>query len=159
MNIWASSKLETGATIGNPPKYGQFFTASSKPAAQLILIGEKWANFVDNGLYATGSTLGSFGYSETNPLAAGNLAGRRFVGDLSITYAPPAPYGTVPTEIDWTRHRRRGEGRTYADADGRANFGFADGHVSIYRPSELADPATKKSRLVAYWSPYDPQKP
>jgi prepilin-type N-terminal cleavage/methylation domain-containing protein/prepilin-type processing-associated H-X9-DG protein len=152
MNYWASSKVDPGVPA---PTYTRFFTAANKPAANLILIAEKLATNYALGAWATSSTLGSNQYNNAAPTAIGNYPGKRFVGNLSISYPAPWPYGTVPTEIDWSRHRRKGEGRTYQDADGRANFGFADGHVQLFRPSALADPATGRSKFEAQWSPYD----
>jgi prepilin-type processing-associated H-X9-DG protein len=60
------------------------------------------------------------------------------------------------TEFDWGRHRRKGDGGTrQSEARGRSNIGFADGHVASYRPEDLADRATGKSKFVARWSPAD----
>ena len=152
MNLFASS-----ATTSPWDKvvYGTFFSANSKPCAQLMLIMEKFSTFYDaaSGTYATGNVVGTSSASPTAPRAIGNFPGRRFVGNLVIN--SNSRFGIVPTEIDWTRHRRRGEGRTAQDADGRANVGFADGHVVMLHPKELADPATGKSKFVALWSPYD----
>jgi len=151
MNYFASS-----APIDNTYAkliYAQYFGTQSKPASQLILIAEKFSPFGSPGSYAAGNVIGLSQTSNSAPLAVGNLPGRRFVGNLAI--ATGGRFGTTPTEIDWSRHRRRGEGRNYQDADGRCNFGFADGHVAMYRPKDLADPATGKSKFEAMWSPMD----
>ena len=152
MNFWASGAVND---YNQKPLYSQFFTAASKPATNLILITEKFTINYDttSGTWAASSTLGSSQYSNGNATAIGNYPGKRFVGNLSIAYGGRS--GTVPTEIDWSRHRRRGEGSGYADADGRANFGFADGHVQLFRPRDLAEVASGKSKFEAMWSPFD----
>lgn len=154
MNFWASSAVND---YNPPPKYSQYFTASSKPASQLILIAEKYAVFSYNDAYAAGSTLGSQGYDNNNPTKINNWPGRRFVGNLNLDYTSYPRYGGfAETEIDWSRHRRKGDGGTkWSQARGRANFGFCDGHVAMYTPDDLADRKTGKSKFVAWWSPMD----
>jgi prepilin-type processing-associated H-X9-DG protein len=85
--------------------------------------------------------------------------GAAFVGfpHLQLGNFPPGSrYRWYDTDIDWSRHRRRGDGGTrQTEARGRANFGFADGHVASYTADELGNRATRRSRLVALWSPLD----
>jgi prepilin-type N-terminal cleavage/methylation domain-containing protein/prepilin-type processing-associated H-X9-DG protein len=166
MNIWASSGVDQfvhnetpdrvsytpPGYVPNPPFRGQLFDTSNKGATELILIGEKFpSNFALGGWFA-GSTIGF----------QGDTAGQRFGGNGG--YLPPSNLGTrfglVSTEVDWTRHRRRADGGgTPQEIKGRANFGFADGHVSMRTAAELYDPTTGFSNFKALWSPYDRQIP
>ena len=158
MNVFASSAIDP--PYRNPP-FAQYWDAGSKPAAELILITEKWSEFSGAGQYHTGNVIG---LSATNFASIaggqGNFPGRRFIGNLSVahTAAGSKLQGQfTPTEFDPTRHRRKGEGRNYQDYDGRVNIGFADGHVQLYRMGELADAKTGRSKFVALWSPIDKQ--
>jgi prepilin-type N-terminal cleavage/methylation domain-containing protein/prepilin-type processing-associated H-X9-DG protein len=165
MNMWASSMTDqfrlnkspqrftyAGGTWGaSTPFQGTFFSATTKGSSELILLGEKYANAgtADNQL--TTSTMGDRSDSTGG-------AGVRFIGPCNN---PPLNYfgQVIPTEVDYTRHAKRGQVTTPTRAAGRAVFGFADGHVEILAPDELADPQTKKSRFRALWSPYDRENP
>jgi hypothetical protein len=152
MNYFASSAPidSTYAKLA----YATYWGSYNKPASQLMLILEKFSPFGAPGTYAAGNTIGLSGtVNSAASTAAGNWPGKRFVGNLSV--ATGGRFGTTPTEIDWSRHRRRGEGKTFAEADGRTTIGFAGGHVRMYRTGELADSVTGKSRFEALWSPYD----
>jgi prepilin-type processing-associated H-X9-DG protein len=84
--------------------------------------------------------------------------GIAFVGYASFRSILPSGYrfGSYATETDWSRHRRRGDGgSSRTDVYGRANFGFADGHVESFTPDDLANRKTRKSKFVALWSPLD----
>ena len=166
MNIWASSAVDqfvyndtpdpvrfNGNYVPSPPFRGQLFGTARKGSTELILMGEKFpSNFALGGWFA-GSTIGY----------QGDTAGQRFGGNGG--YLPVSNlgtrYGLVRTEVDWTRHRRRADGGngTPQDIKGRANFGFADGHVQMLTAAELIDPATGHSLFKAVWSPYDRQIP
>ena len=166
MNIWASSGVDqfvhnkTPDRVNynvnyapNAPFRGRLFSAGGKGATELILIGEKFpSNFALGGWFA-GSTIGF----------QGDTAGSRFGGNGGFLPAVNAGtrYGIVRTEIDYTRHRRRADGgdSTPQSVKGRANFGFADGHVQMLTAAELFDPATGFSLFKAVWSPYDRQIP
>jgi prepilin-type processing-associated H-X9-DG protein len=161
MNYYASCAPISPAYAKLP--WATYFGSNSRPASKLILMAEKFSVFGPPGTYAAGNTVGlsatplpPYTFPST-PMNAGCYPGKRFVGDLAVAtggrFAPPPL--TTPTEIDWARHRRRGEGRTYQDYDGRANFGFADGHVASFRSKELGDRATGKSTFEALWSPMD----
>jgi prepilin-type N-terminal cleavage/methylation domain-containing protein/prepilin-type processing-associated H-X9-DG protein len=166
MNFWASSV----ATIPNPlPPPGTIVAAptlknagsawgtSSKGGASLILVAEKLSVFYDSfGGWAAGSTIGASGVVPGSTSALGNFPGRRFVGNLSVTAGGNVRYTPSETEFDWSRHRRKGDGGTRrTEARGRSNIGFADGHVASYRPEDLAERSTGRSRFVARWSPAD----
>jgi prepilin-type N-terminal cleavage/methylation domain-containing protein/prepilin-type processing-associated H-X9-DG protein len=160
MNVFASSGPVDGGYAFPSPIYASYFTASSKPASKLFLIGERWSWYSAPGTFAAANTIGLSATSETAPMAVGNRPGKKFVGPLGITPPPGTRFGTaVPTEFDWTRHRRKGEGKGYNDSDGRANFAFADGHVQAYRSIDLVDRTTGKTNLEVMWSPKDPILP
>lgn len=164
MNMWASSVVDQAVFNKSPQRFsqanqswsastpflGEFFDANSKGASELILIGERWADQPSANGILTRSGMG-------NRSDATGGAGVRFVG--TVTDLQLQTTGQfVPTEVDWTRHRKRGQG-SGSEAKGRAIFGFADGHAAVYAPEDLADRVTKKSRFVALWSPYDRQVP
>ena len=154
MNFYASGAANTYWGPAQIAPFGKFWGTSSKPAAELMLVTEKFSPFGTPGVFAAGSVIGLSGTSTAGPTAgAGNYPGRRWIGNLSINTA--GRFGVTPTELDYSRHRKRGEGRTYQHADGRVNIGFADGHVSMNRATDLADPATGKSKFLALWSPMD----
>jgi prepilin-type processing-associated H-X9-DG protein len=57
-----------------------------------------------------------------------------------------------PSKIDFNRHSNAG---TPFDAEGSANFLYADGHVTGKSDSTLVDRATKKSTYDTLWAPND----
>ncbi len=70
------------------------------------------------------------------------------------------PFFTTKGTAQRGEYRRRADGgSTPQDIKGRANFGFADGHVQMLTAAELYDPATGFSLFKAVWSPYDRQIP
>ena len=164
MNIWASGQTDqfvhnksprpgsygvgSGSTYSpNPPFRGTLFTASGKDATSLILITESWSKFGNASVGWFASATSGF---------QGDYPGERFLG---ITV--PSPYNAggaangANTELDYTRHRTAKDKLAGLAAVGRINIGFADGHVATFSHDQLADPVTKKSRLVALWSSYD----
>ncbi len=163
MNLFASSMTDQGDLNkspqrltyagagfgGNPPWMGTFWDTKSKGGSELILIGERWATEVSTNGLLTRSAIGN-----RSDATAG--AGVRFVGPVPAL--PTYRGGAVTTEIDWTRHRKRNQGKGL-EAKGRAVFGFADGHAELLSPEDCADPITRKSRFKALWSPYDRTNP
>lgn len=166
MNLWASSGADqfvhnktpvavnytAPGYVPNPPFRGMLFDASSKGTSELILMGEKFPSNFALGGYFAGSTIGF----------QGDTSGQRFGGNGG--YLPASNlggrYGLVRTEVDWTRHRRKADGGgTPQIIRGRANFGFADGHVQMLRAVDLYDNAAGTSNFQALWSPYDRQIP
>jgi prepilin-type N-terminal cleavage/methylation domain-containing protein/prepilin-type processing-associated H-X9-DG protein len=160
MNIWASSSVEQGVhnksperfsvTGGpgynpNPPFRGTLWGPETKGASELILFGEMHVEF-------SSSTFGS----TCRPTLGfqGNTAGVRFVGPIPGFSLSGLAAGAT-TEMDFTRHRTTKDRGARLQAVGRTNIAFADGHVSLFSHSDLADPVTKRSKLVALWSPYD----
>jgi prepilin-type N-terminal cleavage/methylation domain-containing protein/prepilin-type processing-associated H-X9-DG protein len=157
MNVYASAKLDDGVTLtltaGAVPQGGKLFDSGTKGASELILFSEKWSEYSGGGGLNADNIMGA-----TKIPGKGSAPGRRFVGDLAISHG--ASSGRLkgqftPTEFDPTRHRRRGQGRTYQDYDGRVNIGFVDGHVQIFQLKELGDRATGRSTFKAMWSPAD----
>jgi prepilin-type N-terminal cleavage/methylation domain-containing protein/prepilin-type processing-associated H-X9-DG protein len=162
MNVWASSQVDqyvhnksprsgtygVGATYSpNPPFYGQLFSASGKDATSLILITESWSKFGNDAIGWFASATSGF---------QGAYPGERFLGiTVPSVYNAGGAANGANTELDYTRHRTSKDKKAGLAARGRMNIGFADGHVATYSHDELADPVTKKSRLVALWSPYD----
>ncbi|WP_428939066.1 type II secretion system protein [Fontivita pretiosa] len=158
MNVWASSVADqfvlntaTNGWVYNPDAganlaaadRGTMWSSQTRGGSELILLTEKYSANGASGTYAAGATVGY----------QGSTAGIRFVGNLSLGMGR---FGTVATEIDWSRHRRKDDRARFAsEARGRINIGFADGHVAMFRADDLADRATGKSRLVALWSPFD----
>lgn len=161
MSFWASSFVNPTATTHGPPTLrhaGSAWGTETKGAAQLILVGEKLSVFNDGfGGWAAGATIGASVINTSGPTAAaGNFPGKRFVGNMNIAAQPNTRYLPSETEFDWSRHRRKGDGGTRtSEARGRANFGFADGHVVGYVPEDLAERTTGKSKFVALWTPSD----
>jgi len=160
MNHWASSvcdqfalNVSTNGWVYNPnagpnlasADRGTLFTSATKGGAQLILITERYSANGTVPPYAASATVGY----------QGTTAGSRFLGNLNLS---TGRFDITPTEIDYMRHRRKGEGKG-VEARGRLNIGFADGHVAPYSADDLADRSTGKSRLVALWSPFDRQAP
>jgi prepilin-type processing-associated H-X9-DG protein len=158
INIWSSCvcdqfilNVASNGWIYNPTAgpnlaaadRGTLFSSNIKGAQDIILISEKFSVFGPPGTFAAGSTIGY----------QGTLAGTRFVGDLSIPTG--GRFGVTPTELDFGRHRRRDDRGTGVEAKGRINIGFVDGHVAMFQADQLADRTSKKSKLVALWSPYD----
>ena len=147
MNIWASSAVDTG--VKNSGR-GELWTSGTKGSSKLILVSEKWSgNGPSLGYYFANATIGY----------QGDKAGKRFGAGGGIPGLSNGRFGNTITEIDYTRHRRRTDGGRGTEPIGRINIGFADGHVASFSNNDLADfkdPAGK-SRLVAWWSPKDPQ--
>lgn len=162
MNVWASSGADQGVYnkspnarnspfstyAANPPFRGQMWTSATKGSSELILFGERHTNI--NG--------GTFGPVSTATIGfQGDTAGQRFLGVPGLNLGGLTPGAN--TEIDYTRHRTSKDRNALWQARGRTNIAFADGHVALLAHSDLADPATGRSRLVALWSPYDREIP
>jgi prepilin-type N-terminal cleavage/methylation domain-containing protein/prepilin-type processing-associated H-X9-DG protein len=165
MNIWASSMVVQGALNRSPQRLsygssswspsgtftGTFFSQSVKESAKMILLSERWAERTNP------ADANSPRYSTSTIGGRGDTAGARFLG-LPAPFLIDGNLIPVRTELDYTRHRRKGQGTNY-DPRGRVTIGFVDGHVEILAHDELGDPATRKSRFRALWSPFDYQIP
>jgi prepilin-type N-terminal cleavage/methylation domain-containing protein/prepilin-type processing-associated H-X9-DG protein len=160
MNWWASSAVVVEGRIekADLPKAGKAWGAGAKESTKLILIGERFSHRPDgHGGFMSNPVIGSVSMI----LDARNTRfypGIFFLGGGGLQPPVPAGWRYVPIdrEIDYGRHRKRGDGGTrYTEARGRANFGFLDGHVESFTPDQLADRVTRKSRFVALWTPRD----
>ncbi len=162
MNYFASSAAKIGSQIMAPdfPKAGRGWTANAKESSKLILLTEQFSHMLEaDGQYMC------WGIMPVAMTQTGDPEQERFYPGWAFAGYPPPWFTMLPddwryrspeTEFDWGRHRRRGDGGTrYVDARGRANFGFADGHVASFTPDELADRKLKRSKFVALWSPLD----
>lgn len=162
MNVWASSGADQGVYnkspnprnspfstyAANPPFRGTMWGLGTKGSQELILFGERHTNI--NG--------GTFGPVSTATIGfQGDRAGQRFLGIPGFNLGGLTPGAN--TEVDYTRHRTSKDRSALWQARGRTNFAFADGHVALFSHSDLADPTTGQSRLVALWSPYDREIP
>jgi prepilin-type N-terminal cleavage/methylation domain-containing protein/prepilin-type processing-associated H-X9-DG protein len=163
VNWWSSSAIDdmqTGAWTGYPQLdnvVGKRFGSGGKQASSLILIGEKWSVYGAPGVWAATAWIGTEQASGTSTSAIGNYPGRRFIGNLNITFGGAGRYRNPPTVFDYIRHRKtKGDG-VGMEAKGRMNLGFADGHVAMVAADDLADRATGKSTFQAMWTPIDPQ--
>lgn len=172
MNIWASSMADQfvlnyspearvymgGSYSRQTPSQATFWDAGTRGSASCFLIGEAHArNSVAAGFYAN-STIGLVTTSPDH-----QKPGPRFLGlsGYTIGYSDFGggiyPYNLASTQLAWFKHRIRAQATAGTKAIGKANFAFADGHVELLGHDDVADPATKLSRLKAHWSPLDAQ--
>lgn len=146
MNFWASSKVDASAATNTR---GVFWDASAKGGSQLILVTERWPErFTTGRPKFTRATIG----------AQGATAGERFLKIKPTGTSLEGGLFIAETELNYSNHRRRGQGTAF-QAQGRVPIGFADGHVQMFAHTDLADPATGKSRLQALWSAKDREIP
>ncbi len=156
MNIWASSAVEDNAsrksttpninlTVNGTPR-GSMWDTGTKRSQELILISEKWTQFNTAEGWVCTPTIGF----------QGDRAGQRFGAEPTNISQGIRTGETAPTELDFSRHRRRNDGGNGIEAKGRINIGFADGHVETLTHKDLVG-ADGKSTLRALWSLYDPQ--
>lgn len=146
INGWSSSGyplVDAGLAGGlyAPAGAGEFFTDTLRETTKTILFSEihsVWGPAGDEGLYWAGSYFGTFG-SPYERFVKQGFSGGRFAGN------------PCESAIDWSRHG----GDDELVAKGRANFGFVDGHVSIYSDEEVVDHSTQKSTLDIVWSELD----
>ena len=153
MNIWASgvvSPAVDAAQTTEPPK-GKLFSLGVGEASNMILLAEAYSSYdaPEEGEPKVGySTHAVIGFIGPHP-------GERF-----ISKGEPDPgnarFGPTDSQVCWFRHRKKPDRyRLITEARGRANFGFADGHVEMLSHGEVADAATGKSTFRAMWSPID----
>jgi prepilin-type processing-associated H-X9-DG protein len=79
--------------------------------------------------------------------------GARFGADGGVSWTA-GRFGSRASQIDFSRHRST-PNHSMTDPDGAANFAFADGHVALWKSTDLANFTTGKSRYVALWSEID----
>src|SRR4051794_30856239 len=153
MNIWASGVVSPAVEAAQntaPPK-GKLFNLGVGDSSNMILLAEAYSSFD-----APEELEPKVGYSTHAVIGfIGPHPGERFVSK-----GEPDPgnarFGPTDSQVCWFRHRKKPD--RYAlitEARGRANFGFADGHVEMLSHTDVADPATSKSTFRAMWSPID----
>ncbi|MFN3168210.1 MAG: type II secretion system protein [Phycisphaeraceae bacterium] len=136
MNARASSDARVGGYKGN---LGRPWDADAAAASTLILLGEGFSRFGNSPRYS-GSTFGG---------KAGWKPGERFAS--SKAYGAGA-WGTVKSEVNWTLH---GDNEDASVPEGKAQFAFGDGHVTMHQANELVDLDTYRSTYEALWAPDD----
>ncbi|MEZ6193763.1 MAG: type II secretion system protein [Phycisphaerales bacterium] len=138
MNYWASSYVDKSITH----KF-EYWNAGSPNQSKLMLAMEAWSVYLSESEWFARPWLGSEAYTPykhfvENPETA-------ITYERGITSLPPS-------KIDFNRHSTAG---TPFDAEGSANFLYADGHVTGKSDSTLVDRATKKSTYDSLWAPND----
>ena len=147
MNFWASSAVSPSLDTATLRQYR--FKANVESGSNVILFTEAYSHTAPTaaGPFYAPPIVGFNNSSTTG-------AGTKFLGLTPALSTPAAAgrFGTIPTELAYYRHRGRESG-TAQQAKGRVNIAFADGHVEMLKPTDLADPTTKKSTMRAMWSP------
>ena len=147
MNFWASSAVEPVEMTPPDAEWpgGRFWKQPTRGAGKLILVTEAYSGRGSAaGGWVAPPTVGAHGVSPGLRFGAG--------GGVATN---AGRFGTVFSELDYSRHRlRRGNGQGTQPV-GRAHFGYADGHVALVLHSDLAEPEGR-SRLDSLWSPKDP---
>lgn len=180
MNYWAASatKYDVGTnTFGTPGRNpldpaeatrGRGFDATVVNVSSMILIGEAWGLFFNEGASTTNPPKAWFAAADIGDLGE---PGERFGGGAGITSPAAFPgqwvsqtagsyemagltRSTVKTYVPFYRH---GNKTLPFSPDGRANVAKADGSVGIYSQKELVEPGTGKSTLKLWWSTLDEQ--
>lgn len=138
MNYWASSFK----VVPNSAKF-EYWDASSPKQSKLMLALEAWTVFPADGLWFARPYLGS----ETK------TPYQHFVDFQELSITSERGFTSVPpSRIDYNRHSNAG---TEFDAEGSANFLYADGHVTGRSDTALADRTTQKSTYDSLWAPND----
>ena len=140
MNYWASSFKV------NPTSYKfEYWDASAPNLSQSMLALEAWSVYLSNYQWFARPWLGY----ET----AAHTPYKLFVETQELAIVPERGITAVPpSKIDFNRHASAG---TPFDAEGTANFLYADGHVAGKSDSTLVDRTTKKSTYDTLWAPND----
>jgi prepilin-type processing-associated H-X9-DG protein len=144
LNYFAGSLIGGSTEFTSRPyrfKYGM------KEGSRCILLVEAYSVTQTADYYYCGFFAGY------NPgVAPPASTGKKFGGAGGFS-ASSGRFGTTETEIAFYRHKPPKEPGKAQQAKGRANFAFADGHVTLHKPTDLYDPATGKSNFTALWSP------
>ena len=181
MNYWASSAAEyepnfstgtlklykPGEFPGNPDTYrnGRAFDNAVDESSKMMLFGESWGTWRSE----IESEEGEINWFTSATIGKSQLPGRRFgagdglpeslwtsVGNW-ISGSPPEEFegsGAPTSYIPYYRHPKARD-NTFDTSEGRANFGFVDGHVEGFGPPDLFDDNTERSNYAALWSPLD----
>ncbi len=180
MNYWASAVGEyepnfstgtlklykPGEYSGNPNTYrnGRSFDNAVDESSKMMLFGESW------GVWRSQieSEAGQINWFTSAAIGGVELPGRRFgAGDGLPDFVwnignwlngtPPDEFeasGRPTSYVPYYRHPKARKD-TFDTTEGRANFGFADGHVEGFGPEELYNPQTERSTYEVLWSPMD----
>jgi prepilin-type processing-associated H-X9-DG protein len=153
MNIWASgvvSPAVEAAQKTDPPK-GKLFSLGVGDSSNMILLVEAYSSYEapEEGEPKVGYTCHAvIGFIGPHP-------GERFISRGEAA-DDNNRFGPTESQVCWFRHRKKPDRyQLITAARGRANFGFADGHVAMLAHADVADPVTQKSTFRAMWSPID----
>jgi prepilin-type processing-associated H-X9-DG protein len=153
MNIWASgvvSPAVEAAQHTKPPK-GKLFSLGVGDSSRMVLLAEAFSSYE-----APEETEPKVGYGCHAVIGfIGPRPGARFISNGEQDEEGNR-FGPTASQVCWFRHRNKPDRyHLITEARGRANFGFADGHVEMLAHTDAADPATGKSTFRAMWSPID----
>ncbi|MEZ6193877.1 MAG: prepilin-type N-terminal cleavage/methylation domain-containing protein [Phycisphaerales bacterium] len=138
MNYWASSDAKMNVAVK-----GQQWDAGAPDLSRLLHAVEAWSVFLSDGQWFTRAWLGG---GTTRPY-------QYFVQYPETVLHPQRGLTTPPpSRMDYNRH---GDAGTPYDAEGTANFLFADGHVAARSDTDLVNRATAKSTYDTLWTPVD----
>jgi prepilin-type N-terminal cleavage/methylation domain-containing protein/prepilin-type processing-associated H-X9-DG protein len=157
MNVWASCKTDQATFTplgGSEAAFGRLWNAGTKGSDRLILVSEVWATNLATAFSMAGNNIGNFRVSGSVCGDAGNRPGQRF----GVPGGSPrgTGFGTnSSSQLTYVAHRKSSQRGPLADASGRVNIGYADGHVSMKDATELADFTKKRSTFDSLWSPKD----
>ncbi len=144
MNFWASSDPAPPSWLA-PPSRGEQWDAGAPNLSSLMLVVEGWSLFSAEGMWFTRSWLGGEDFTPY----------QHFVDHPEALVFGGRVFPTLPeSRLDFNRHNDSG---TPYDAQGSANFMYADGHVSLKSDSDLVDRTIEKSTYDSLWSPIDRQ--
>ncbi len=142
MNFWASSDPSPPGWLA-PPSRGELWDAGAPNLSNLMLAVEGWSLFPSGGLLFTRAWLGGEDFTPY----------QNFVDRPEAQVFGGREFPTLPSSrLDFNRHNDVG---TPYDAQGSANFLYADGHVSLKSDTELVNRSTRKSTYDSLWSPID----
>lgn len=175
MNYWAAC-AGTWRTIsgrlqvykpGSTPLYpdegkrGNAWDTTVDESSKHILMGEAWGLFASDGPLTTNTK-----WFSISQMGLEGTPGTRFGGGAGIPdYASPGQWpknapemgfnplvSAIKAYIPWYRHPARS--KDLVKPQGGANFGFADGHVQMFKHSDVLL-GTGKSSLKILWSQKD----
>ncbi|MFO0861809.1 MAG: prepilin-type N-terminal cleavage/methylation domain-containing protein [Phycisphaerales bacterium] len=167
--------LDNVTAQGKPDQLkGIGFDASVNFASKMLLLGEAWAPWkseIDakksdtSATYFANADIGrEVQFSGSKYRVASRFGSGGLPTSTSLYQASGAPEmveaksnADFLSYIPWYRHPRRN--KEFTAVKGAAPIGFADGHVAVWQPNQLFEPATSttaaKSTLQVLWSPKD----
>jgi prepilin-type processing-associated H-X9-DG protein len=159
VNFFTSSYVSDNlrAELEAPSRPGRLFKSGAAPSSNLILAIESFSAWEAPGHEPTNVPADpSIGYT-CNAIVGfrSGTPAQRFGAAGGAPFAGGRFGDETACQIAYFRHRSTRTSRTDADAFGRVNIGFVDGHVATFSHDELADFSAGKSRYLAMWSPID----